>query len=486
MAMIGRGAAVAQVKGVELHGKLAFTAWLGVHAALMTGGSNRVDAFKSWARDYFGKERAPQALDRSGTPRMRLGRRRRRRDSGRHRIGRARDEPATERYDVIIIGSGAGGGTLARHLAPSGKRILILERGDWLPREAATGTRRRSSSTTATSRRRRGTTTRTSPSSPASTTRSVARRSCTGRRCTGCARRTSASSAITAASPRPGRSRTTTSSRTTPRRAALRGPRQPRRGPDRGARQRPVPIPGADPRAADPATVRRPGAGRLPPVPRTVRRPPARGRPAQQPLHPVPDLRRLPVPRPGEVRCRDARGPTRARAPERDHPDASHRAPPRDERCRIGGRAGDRRAGRRAGDVRRRPRGRLGRGRQLGQDPARVGQRPPPERAGQRLRDGRPELHVPQQHGRPGDLQGTEPDDVPEDARAERLLLRDEGLRLPDGQHPDGRQVRRRDVQGREAAPDQARADVLADRRGDPCRRLLAVDRGPARARTTA
>ena len=39
------------------------------------------------------------------------------------------------RYDVIIIGSGAGGGTLARHLAPSGKRILILERGGWLPRE---------------------------------------------------------------------------------------------------------------------------------------------------------------------------------------------------------------------------------------------------------------------------------------------------------------------------------------------------------------
>lgn len=37
-------------------------------------------------------------------------------------------------YD-IIIGSGAGGGTLARHLAPSGKRILILERGGWLPLE---------------------------------------------------------------------------------------------------------------------------------------------------------------------------------------------------------------------------------------------------------------------------------------------------------------------------------------------------------------
>jgi len=42
---------------------------------------------------------------------------------------------ATERYDLIIIGTGAGGGTLAHRLAPSGKRILLLERGDFLPRE---------------------------------------------------------------------------------------------------------------------------------------------------------------------------------------------------------------------------------------------------------------------------------------------------------------------------------------------------------------
>jgi len=41
------------------------------------------------------------------------------------------------RYGVIIIGTGAGGGTLAYHLAPSGKRILILERGDYVPREKA-------------------------------------------------------------------------------------------------------------------------------------------------------------------------------------------------------------------------------------------------------------------------------------------------------------------------------------------------------------
>jgi len=41
----------------------------------------------------------------------------------------------SERHDVIIIGTGAGGGTLAHRLAPTGKRILLLERGDFLPRE---------------------------------------------------------------------------------------------------------------------------------------------------------------------------------------------------------------------------------------------------------------------------------------------------------------------------------------------------------------
>jgi choline dehydrogenase-like flavoprotein len=38
-------------------------------------------------------------------------------------------------FDVIIIGTGAGGGTLAGQLASSGKSILVLERGPWLPRE---------------------------------------------------------------------------------------------------------------------------------------------------------------------------------------------------------------------------------------------------------------------------------------------------------------------------------------------------------------
>ncbi|MBE9079019.1 GMC family oxidoreductase [Romeria aff. gracilis LEGE 07310] len=40
-------------------------------------------------------------------------------------------------YDIIIIGSGAGGGTLAYALAPTGQQILIVERGDYIPREKA-------------------------------------------------------------------------------------------------------------------------------------------------------------------------------------------------------------------------------------------------------------------------------------------------------------------------------------------------------------
>jgi choline dehydrogenase-like flavoprotein len=62
---------------------------------------------------------------------------------GRDHLQRVMTQPAlclhdglvTEHYDVIIVGSGAGGGTLAHALAPSGKRILLLERGDFLPRE---------------------------------------------------------------------------------------------------------------------------------------------------------------------------------------------------------------------------------------------------------------------------------------------------------------------------------------------------------------
>lgn len=40
-------------------------------------------------------------------------------------------------YDIAIIGTGAGGGTLLHALAGRGKRILVLERGDYVPREKA-------------------------------------------------------------------------------------------------------------------------------------------------------------------------------------------------------------------------------------------------------------------------------------------------------------------------------------------------------------
>ncbi len=40
-----------------------------------------------------------------------------------------------ERFDIIIIGSGAGGGTMLHALAPTGARILVVERGDFVPQE---------------------------------------------------------------------------------------------------------------------------------------------------------------------------------------------------------------------------------------------------------------------------------------------------------------------------------------------------------------
>jgi choline dehydrogenase-like flavoprotein len=42
----------------------------------------------------------------------------------------------TDHYDIVIIGSGAGGGTMAHALAGTGARLLLVERGDVVPREA--------------------------------------------------------------------------------------------------------------------------------------------------------------------------------------------------------------------------------------------------------------------------------------------------------------------------------------------------------------
>ncbi|HTN79728.1 MAG TPA: NAD(P)/FAD-dependent oxidoreductase [Acidimicrobiales bacterium] len=65
MAMIGDGAAVAEMgkHHHELHGHVAFAAWLGVHAWLMSGSRTRVDAFIAWASDFIGTSRASSIID---------------------------------------------------------------------------------------------------------------------------------------------------------------------------------------------------------------------------------------------------------------------------------------------------------------------------------------------------------------------------------------------------------------------------------------
>ena len=66
MAMIGRGAAIAEVgkRHHEIHGEMAHMAWLGVHASLMTGTKARIEAFVDWAWDGFSKTGGPHVLDR--------------------------------------------------------------------------------------------------------------------------------------------------------------------------------------------------------------------------------------------------------------------------------------------------------------------------------------------------------------------------------------------------------------------------------------
>ena len=201
-----------------------------------------------------------------------------------------------EHYDVIIVGTGAGGGTLAHTLAPSGKRILLIERGGFLPREkenwepeAVFVEGRYTSSDSwkdndgqafqpgvhyyvggatklygaALYRLRPGDfgelkhADGISPAWPVSYDglRAVVHEG----------------------------------------RVALPGARQPWRRPDGGRLEPPVPLPRRQPRAPDPTDQRRPREGRLPPLPRALRHPPRRGRPADQQLHPLHVVRRLPL-----------------------------------------------------------------------------------------------------------------------------------------------------------------------------------------------
>jgi NADH:ubiquinone reductase (H+-translocating) len=66
MAIIGRNSGVAEVgeHRLQIHGAIAFAAWLGVHAALLSSPRARIEAFMEWAWDYFGGARGDAVLDR--------------------------------------------------------------------------------------------------------------------------------------------------------------------------------------------------------------------------------------------------------------------------------------------------------------------------------------------------------------------------------------------------------------------------------------
>ena len=69
MAMIGRNAAVAEVgkHHHQVEGPIAFAAWLGVHAMLLSGAHSKTDAFLTWAWDYFDRDHAA-TVEVSATP----------------------------------------------------------------------------------------------------------------------------------------------------------------------------------------------------------------------------------------------------------------------------------------------------------------------------------------------------------------------------------------------------------------------------------
>ena len=363
-------------------------------------------------------------------------------------------------YDVIVIGSGAGGGTLVHRLAPSGKQVLLLERGDWLPREpqqlvgAPT-----CSSTTATSRPTPGTTRTTSRSSRRSTTSSAAPPSSTAPRSTGCARRTSASSRTTTASRPPGRSATTSSSPTTRRpssstrctaRAARTRPSRTRARPTRTRRS-------ATSRgsSSSPTTSRRPGCTRSTrpcgvlldeadrPYSRCVRCATCDGFPCL--VHAKSDAEVLAV-RPA-LAHRNVTLLTGARAlrletdaagtavtgvvVERDGEQETFTADIVVVACGAANSAALLLNSSSAAH----PRGLANASDQVGRN--------------YMFHNSQAVLAL---------SQGAEPDRLPEDARAQRLLLRHGRLRVPAGEHPDGREVLGRHVPRREAAADQARA----------------------------
>ena len=193
----------------------------------------------------------------------------------------------------------------------------------------------------------------------------------------------------------------------------------------------------------------------LPPVPRAVRHPVRRSRPAEEHVHPVHLVRRLPVPRARQVRRRDDRGASDPRRAERDAARRRRRSPKLE--TDASGRDGHRRRRRRAAAS-----ARVVRGRRRRRSPR--ARRTAPSSCCASANDRHPNglANGSDQVGRNYMFHNSkavvalskERNDtvVPEDARPERLLPRRRRLPVPDRQHPDGRQVERRGDEGRRAA----------------------------------
>ncbi len=329
-------------------------------------------------------------------------------------------------YDVIIIGTGAGGGTLARHLAPSGKRILLLERGDWLPRELQNWLDRG---------RVRG--------QPLRLAGHVVRRERQALPA-GCPllRRRGDEALRRGAVPAPqgGLRRAPAPRRHLARladllrraravlharRAALPRARRARRGPDRAAGQRAVPA--SRPSRTSRGSSSSPTTSRPRATTRSTRRAGSCSTSRTRRSRPASAVRPATASRASCMRSPTPR--CSACGPALEHPNVTLLTNAKVVKLetndgRYGRHRGRRRARRRRGAVRRRRRRRRVRRGQHGQAAPGVGERQAPERPRQRLRPGRPQLHVPRLDGRPRALARGEPDRLPEDARAQRLLLR--------------------------------------------------------------
>ena len=207
-----------------------------------------------------------------------------------------------ERYDVIIIGTGAGGGTLAHTLAPSGKRILLIERGDFLPRERENWEpdpvfvegRYISPDTWYDADHK--------PFQP-----QVHYYVGGATKMYGAAlyrlrpQDFGELKHVDGISPAWPFSYDDFEPWYSQGRAAVPGARQPRRGSDRGSLEPAIPVAGGLARTQDPAALRRPHRRWISALPRALRHHARRGAPGQEHLHPLHVVRRLPVPRAREI-----------------------------------------------------------------------------------------------------------------------------------------------------------------------------------------